>query len=84
MIYIIHIYFGHSSEKMADRVGFEPTVPFGTSDFKSDAIDQLCHLSVKRNEKDLNLRRFLGLGALAKLCLKPLSHRSKSGGGEGS
>ncbi len=31
---------------MADRVGFEPTVPFGTSDFKSDAIDQLCHLSV--------------------------------------
>ena len=24
---------------MADRVGFEPTVPFGTSVFKTDAID---------------------------------------------
>ena len=31
---------------MADRVGFEPTEPFGSPDFKSGAIDQLCHLSV--------------------------------------
>ncbi len=30
---------------LAERVGFEPTVPFGTPDFKSGAIDQLCHLS---------------------------------------
>ena len=32
---------------MADRVGFEPTEPFSSPDFKSGAIDQLCHLSVK-------------------------------------
>ena len=30
---------------IAERVGFEPTVPFRTSVFKTDAIDQLCHLS---------------------------------------
>ena len=32
---------------LAERVGFEPTVPTrSTSDFESDAIDQLYHLSI--------------------------------------
>lgn len=30
----------------AEGVGFEPTVPFETSVFKTDAIDQLCHPSL--------------------------------------
>jgi hypothetical protein len=36
------------------RVGFEPTEPEDSSDFKSDAIDQLCHLA-KRLVKKLIL-----------------------------
>lgn len=28
------------ARKMEERAGFEPAVPFGTSDFKSDALDQ--------------------------------------------
>ena len=31
--------------QFAEGVGFEPTVPFSTSVFKTDAIDQLCHPS---------------------------------------
>lgn len=30
---------------LAEKVGFEPTEACTSSDFKSDAIDQLCHLS---------------------------------------
>ena len=29
-----------------EKVGFEPTEACTSSDFKSDAIDQLCHLSI--------------------------------------
>ena len=31
--------------KIKERGGFEPPEPWDSSDFKSDAIDQLCHLS---------------------------------------
>jgi hypothetical protein len=32
-------------EVISEKVGFEPTEACTSSDFKSDAIDQLCHLS---------------------------------------
>jgi hypothetical protein len=32
-----------------EKVGFEPTEACTSSDFKSDAIDQLCHLSCLLN-----------------------------------
>ena len=32
-------------EKVAERVGFEPTVSFPTPQFECGALDQLCDLS---------------------------------------
>ena len=37
--------FNFYSPKSSEKVGFEPTEACTSSDFKSDAIDQLCHLS---------------------------------------
>ena len=34
---------------LTEKVGFEPTEACTSSDFKSDAIDQLCHLSLNNN-----------------------------------
>ena len=41
------MYASHKNRK--EREGFEPSEPLDSSDFKSDAIDQLCHLSNKVN-----------------------------------
>ena len=38
----------------SEKVGFEPPEACTSSDFKSDAIDQLCHLSL--NEDNQNYR----------------------------
>ena len=40
-------------------MGFEPTEACTSSDFKSDAIDQLCHLSYALilSEKGMNVKR---------------------------
>ncbi len=36
-------------KKLAERVGFEPTVPCDTPHFECGALDQLCDLSSLRN-----------------------------------
>ena len=44
---VIFFFLSIKMNNKSEKVGFEPTEACTSSDFKSDAIDQLCHLSIE-------------------------------------